>query len=97
MVGVYALGSRVEVGGQDFLRVEVGMLGAGGAAERTVELPFAPSEAALLQSTGANILVTVHSDQGEEVFRTRYNPWDFRSSVAELEPHCEKGRLGRVR
>jgi len=74
VVELHTEGRRLKVSGQDSLRVDIGSLEVGVAVECRVELRFALLEGLQLQSSGVDIVVTVHSDQGEEIFRARYNP-----------------------
>lgn len=67
-------GSSIQVGGQDYLRVDIGILQAGKTVERQVTLSFGISDGLKIAQNGATIKLTIHSDESTQAFSYDYKP-----------------------
>jgi len=73
-VQVFSGGSKVKVSGQDYLRVDIGILKSGEIAQRQVTVSFSFTDGLKISQNGATFKITLHSDEHTETFSYDYAP-----------------------
>lgn len=70
---VFSGDSRVRLGGQDYLRVDIGTIGAGESIERQVTLSFTLADGLTISRSGATFKLTINSDEHSETYSYDYS------------------------
>lgn len=73
-VEVFSGGSHVKINGLDYLTLDLGTLGPGAKAWRQVTLKFSLFDGIKLLKNGADIALTVNSDEKTLIFNYSYKP-----------------------
>lgn len=73
-IEVFSRGKRIKIGGEEFLRKNLGTLEAGVPAAADVTLSFSPIDAPVLLASGARLDLTIVSDQKTQNFSYNYEP-----------------------
>ena len=73
-IEVFSGGFRVQVNGQDFLTVAVGTLSPGSKISEQVAVKFNLFDGAKVLQNGADIVLTLTSDEKNQTFNYSYKP-----------------------
>ncbi len=73
-VEVFAGTSKVKLGGEDYLRIDLGTVGAGQTLERQVTLSFSLMDGLKLSQSGATFKLTITSDEHTDTLTYDYTP-----------------------
>jgi hypothetical protein len=73
-IEVFSRGKRIKLGGEEFLRKDLGTLEAGIPAAADVTLSFSLSDASVILASGARLDLTIVSDQKTQNFSYNYEP-----------------------
>lgn len=73
-IEVFSQGVRARVAGNDFVRVDLGTVKAGQTATGQAAVQFGLFDGLRLKQNGANVVLTVNSDQGEQTFNYDIRP-----------------------
>ena len=73
-VEAFSGGSRVRLSGQDYLRVDIGTLKAGGNVTKQVALSFSIADGLKIAQQGVHLELTMLSDGHSETFAYDYKP-----------------------
>ncbi len=73
-VEVFSQGQRIQLSGQDYLRVDIGTVKAGATATAQVTLSFSVFDGLKIQQNGAQFLLTIYSDERTQTLTYDYKP-----------------------
>ncbi|MFC1967957.1 hypothetical protein ACFLVX_01010 [Chloroflexota bacterium] len=73
-VEVFSQGSRIKLGGKEFLRMDIGTIAVGQTITTEVTLVFSFTDGLKLAQNGANFVLTIYSDEYTETFSYDYSP-----------------------
>ncbi len=73
-VEVFSQGQRVQVSGQDYLRVDIGTIMAGATANAQATLGFSLADGFRIQQNGAQVLLTIYSVERTQTLTYDYRP-----------------------
>ncbi len=71
---VFSQGQRIQVSGQDYLRVDIGTIKAGATATAQETLSFNLLDGLKIQQNGAQIVLTIYSDERTQTLTYDYKP-----------------------
>jgi hypothetical protein len=73
-IEVFSSGNRIKVNGNDFARVDIGTLAAGSVVTKQVTLSFGLLDAPRLLQNGAQVVLTLTSDEATQTINYDYTP-----------------------
>lgn len=73
-VEVFSQDSRIKLSGEDFLRVDIGMLKGGTAVTKEVNIEFGILDGVKISQNGARFVLTVNSDENTQELYYDYQP-----------------------
>jgi hypothetical protein len=73
-VEVSSQGSKIKLGGNDYLRQDIGTIAAGETITVQVTLSFSFTDGLKLSQNGATFMLTIYSDEYTETFSYDYEP-----------------------
>ena len=73
-VEVFSQGARIKLSNNDFLRVDIGIIKAGAAVTKQVTLQFSVLDGLKITQNGAQLVLTIYSDENTQTFNYDYKP-----------------------
>ena len=73
-VEVFSQESRIKLSGEDFLRVDVGLLKNGAAVTKQVPIEFSLMDGLKISQNGARLVLTMNSDEKTQELYDDYQP-----------------------
>jgi hypothetical protein len=70
----FSQGSRIKLGGQEYLRTDIGLLTAGATITTEVTLSFSVMDGLKISQNGVTLNLTIYSDEYTETFTYDYKP-----------------------
>ena len=73
-VEVFSQGASIKLSNNDFLRVDIGIIKAGAAVTKQVTLQFSVLDGLKITQSGAQLVLTIYSDENTQTFNYDYKP-----------------------
>ena len=73
-VEVFSQGASIKLSNSDFLRVDLGIIKAGTAVTKQVTLQFSLLDGLKITQSGAQLVLTIYSDENTQTFNYDYKP-----------------------
>ena len=73
-VEVFSQGASIKLSNNDFLRVDIGIIKAGAAVTKQVTLQFSVLDGLMITQGGAQLVLTIYSDENTQTFNYDYKP-----------------------